>query len=126
MKRSLKILSTIGTELRNIRKINDISLAEVAEQAGVSTMYISEIERDKKSPSDDVIRKLSDIYKVHEVELFEGFRRIPEPITEELLTYSDLFEGLYKISISTKITIKEKENLYREFNKMCDKIIISK
>lgn len=122
MKRNLNLLRTIGNELRNIREVKDISMKEVAEQAGVSQMYISEIERNKKSPSDELVKKLSDIYKIEEFDLFEGFERIPEVINEEILSNNGLFELLYKIANNPNIGSEEKENFYKQMNSVYDKM----
>lgn len=120
--RKIGILKTIGKELRGIRNSKDISLAEVAEKAGVSTMYISEIERDKKVPSDEVIDKLATIYKVDEKELYEGFGKLTEGMLHEVKTNNDLFSVLYKISENQKITIEQKEEFYRIMSEQYDKI----
>ena len=123
MNKGFKILRTIGKELRGIRNSKEISLAEVAEQAGVSTMYISEIERDIKVPSDDLIEKLAVIYKVEEVELFEGFGKLTEGMTNEVVNNKDLFELIFNIVENPNITEKEKSEFYRnihqQYVKMC-------
>jgi transcriptional regulator with XRE-family HTH domain len=116
------LLKTIGNELRNIRQGKDISLKEVAEKAGVSTMYISEIERDKKVPSDEVVYKLADIYKIEEKDLFEGFKRIPEFIVEEITNDKTLFEFLYEFSSNTKLTNEQKQDFYTEIRKLYDRM----
>jgi transcriptional regulator with XRE-family HTH domain len=45
----------LGNELREERRSAGRTLADVAEQAGVSTQYLSEIERGRKEPSSEVI-----------------------------------------------------------------------
>ncbi len=45
----------IGRELRDERAAQRRTLADVAEDAGVSTQYLSEIERGRKEPSSEVI-----------------------------------------------------------------------
>jgi transcriptional regulator with XRE-family HTH domain len=45
----------VGRELREERRGQDRTLADVAQQAGVSTQYLSEIERGRKEPSSEVI-----------------------------------------------------------------------
>jgi transcriptional regulator with XRE-family HTH domain len=122
----MKLIKTIGNELRNIRKVKGINLKEVAEHAGVSTMYISEIERDKKAPSDEVISKLSEIYKVNEVQLYEGFRRIPEEMFEEIVGSSVLFELLYLLSTNPSITEDQKLEFYNEIRQKYDKMFTSR
>jgi transcriptional regulator with XRE-family HTH domain len=45
----------LGSELREERRNAGRTLADVAEEAGVSTQYLSEIERGRKEPSSEVI-----------------------------------------------------------------------
>lgn len=45
----------VGRELREERRTADRTLADVATQAGVSTQYLSEVERGLKEPSSEVL-----------------------------------------------------------------------
>lgn len=45
----------VGRELRTERQRQHRTLAEVAEDAGVSTQYLSEIERGRKEPSSEIL-----------------------------------------------------------------------
>jgi len=45
----------LGHELREERRSAGRTLADVAERAGVSTQYLSEVERGRKEPSSEVI-----------------------------------------------------------------------
>ncbi len=45
----------VGHELREERRTAERTLADVAEQAGVSTQYLSEVERGLKEPSSEVL-----------------------------------------------------------------------
>ena len=45
----------VGEELREIRQSRGETLREVAKRAGVSTPYLSEIERGRKEPSSEVL-----------------------------------------------------------------------
>jgi len=45
----------VGRELREERLGQDRTLADVAGEAGVSTQYLSEVERGRKEPSSEVI-----------------------------------------------------------------------
>ena len=48
-----------GQELRDERQDAGRTLADVAEQAGVSTQYLSEIERGRKEPSSEVLQAVA-------------------------------------------------------------------
>jgi DNA-binding XRE family transcriptional regulator len=45
----------VGHELREERRTTGRTLADVARQAGVSTQYLSEVERGRKEPSSEVL-----------------------------------------------------------------------
>ena len=45
----------VGRELRTERQANERTLADVAERAGVSIQYLSEVERGLKEPSSEVL-----------------------------------------------------------------------
>jgi len=45
----------VGHQLREVRHEQDRTLADVAQEAGVSTQYLSEIERGRKEPSSEIL-----------------------------------------------------------------------
>src|SRR6478609_4033820 len=49
----------VGRELREERRTADRTLADVAQEAGVSTQYLSEIERGLKEPSSEILGAVS-------------------------------------------------------------------
>jgi transcriptional regulator with XRE-family HTH domain len=123
VKRSLKFLKSIGKELREIRNEKKMHIKDIAEKAGVSQMYISEIERDKKIPSDEVIFKLSEIYGVNASDLFEGFQRIPEAMEDEILSSTELFDVLYNVSTNKNIPEEVRKKLYFEIKALHDRML---
>ncbi|MDF2010177.1 helix-turn-helix domain-containing protein [Priestia megaterium] len=108
--------------LKRNRKLKGITLKEVAEKLDLSTMYISEIERGKKVPTDKHIKELSKVYDIPEAKLFEGFGRIPENITKELEDDSNLFNTLYEVSNNDKLTKEQKERLYEQLRDLYNSI----
>lgn len=49
----------VGEQLREERHRQDRTLADVAEEAGVSTQYLSEVERGRKEPSSEILGAVS-------------------------------------------------------------------
>ena len=45
----------VGRELRDVRRDAGRTLADVAGEAGVSTQYLSEVERGRKEPSSEIL-----------------------------------------------------------------------
>jgi transcriptional regulator with XRE-family HTH domain len=58
-----------GRELREERQSTGRTLADVAEEAGVSTQYLSEIERGLKEPSSEILEAVSGALGLRLVEL---------------------------------------------------------
>ena len=50
---------TVGHELREERHRQERTLADVAEESGVSTQYLSEVERGLKEPSSEILGAVS-------------------------------------------------------------------
>ena len=59
----------VGRELRTERQRQERTLADVAEQAGVSTQYLSEIERGRKEPSSEILGAVSGALDLRLVDL---------------------------------------------------------
>src|ERR1700712_1703120 len=49
----------VGGQLREERHRQERTLADVAEEAGVSTQYLSEVERGRKEPSSEILGAVS-------------------------------------------------------------------
>jgi len=59
----------VGRELRTERQRQERTLADVAEQAGVSTQYLSEIERGRKEASSEILGAVSGALDLRLVDL---------------------------------------------------------
>lgn len=54
----------LGNILRLIRIANDHSIKKVAEKTGVSSAYVCEIEKGKKTPSLKILKKYAKVYGI--------------------------------------------------------------
>ncbi len=75
----------IGLLLRRLR--GDLSLRDVTRRTGVSSSYLSQIERGERRPGSNMIRKLAAIYSVDAGELMKRAGRAgrPDPNSTEVL-----------------------------------------
>ena len=55
----MKLRQIVARNLRVLRKQKGLSQEELAFQAGINRNYVGQIEREEKSPTVDVIEKLS-------------------------------------------------------------------
>jgi transcriptional regulator with XRE-family HTH domain len=59
----------VGQELREERHHQERTLADVAEDSGVSIQYLSEIERGRKEPSSEILGAVAGALGLHLVDL---------------------------------------------------------
>jgi transcriptional regulator with XRE-family HTH domain len=64
VEQSTSTRSSLGARIRRLRERRKLSLATVAERAGVSKSLVSQIERDIASPSIDTLRQLASALRV--------------------------------------------------------------
>ncbi len=57
--------AAIGAQLRELRLLKNLTLKEVAEQAGISVGYLSQLERNHSRLPIGVLKKISDVLGVH-------------------------------------------------------------
>src|SRR5215469_416473 len=62
----------IGGQIRELRKVKKVTLAQLAEGAGISVGYLSQIERNQSKLPIGVLKKLSDVLGVHMNWFFNG------------------------------------------------------
>jgi transcriptional regulator with XRE-family HTH domain len=55
----------IGEQLRGLRKIKGLTLQQVADSVGVSTGYLSQIERNRSKLPIGILKKIADLLGVH-------------------------------------------------------------
>jgi len=67
----------IGPLLKRLR--GPLSLRDVTRRAGVSSSYLSEIERGERQPGPNVVRKLAQLYRVDEADLLKRAGHGPRP-----------------------------------------------
>lgn len=65
-----EIRTKFGKRMRKLRRMQDLTQEQLSEKSGVSSDFISQIERGLNSPSLDTIQKLADGLGVPIEELF--------------------------------------------------------
>lgn len=78
----------INRALKTLRQFHDMRQAVLADRLGISNSYLSEIERGKKDPSIELLKKYSDIFEV--------------PLSS-IVVFSETLEGTHEISQVRKI-----------------------
>lgn len=106
-----------GEYLTKLRTEQDHSLSFVGKKVGVSSNYLSEIERGLKTPSDEVLREIAKYFNIPEQEIFEKIGRVPLQAREELEENEMLQRTLSQIR-SSKMSESQKQKLYEEVNRI--------
>jgi transcriptional regulator with XRE-family HTH domain len=73
MSASLKHRRLLGDAIRTVRTAANLSQEKLAEKAGLSTVFISRVERGKESPSVDSLVKIARALSVTVRDLVQAF-----------------------------------------------------
>jgi len=114
MRRNIHLIKTIGNELRGMRQLKKLQVKDVAKDIGVSSTYISEIERNNKVPSNDLIEKMATIYNINERQLFKGFKVLPDSMVYELTSEYGLYDIIFELSENESFTREQKDEFYKK------------
>lgn len=78
-----KPAETLGQEILRLRTLEGLTLRRFAELIGVSAAYVSDIEHDRRRPSEDVLRRMAQVLK-HAGATFEGLDRLNSRLDRDL------------------------------------------
>lgn len=101
-----------GEYIFKLRMKRKLTLTQLGELVGISTNYASELERGKKEPSDEVVRKLARAYNVSEEQLFAIMKRVPLGIKEEIESSHEFRNLMVEIAKNKNLTDDTKEKIY--------------
>ncbi|SFN92515.1 transcriptional regulator, XRE family with cupin sensor [Bradyrhizobium sp. Rc3b] len=71
-KGDLNLEAAVGGQIRELRKIKKLTLAQLAQAADISVGYLSQLERNQSKLPIGVLKKLSDVLGVHMNWFFNG------------------------------------------------------
>jgi transcriptional regulator with XRE-family HTH domain len=66
----MKLRAIVARNLRILRKQKGLSQEELAFQAGINRNYVGQIEREEKSPTVDILEKLTIALEARAVDFF--------------------------------------------------------
>ena len=101
---------TLGTQLKNARNTNQLSLKDVKELCGIADSKLSRVERGgKEKLRPDELKKLADLYDLNIVELYILAGYLAE---EDLTQYQLVFENTSLLTDEEKQSIQTQINLF--------------
>lgn len=101
----------IGEILKKLRKSNGYTQEKMAEEIGVSTRYISEIEKDRSKPTYEILIKICNLYNVTLDQIFSKQLKVKENKT---LEYG--LAGYERLKENDKMTIEYLINFFNKTN----------
>ena len=75
---------TFGIYIRTLRSEKGWSIHDVGERIGVSSNYVSMLERGVRQPTDETIEKFAELFSVAEEQLYHIIGRIPKSVLDEI------------------------------------------
>jgi transcriptional regulator with XRE-family HTH domain len=93
---------TFGDRVRTARARKRLTLREAAEKIGRSASFLSDIEHDRRLPSEDVLQDLAQLLDLDPDDLMASSGRLPTDVAEYLRTTPDaarLFRTLSSRSV---------------------------
>ena len=122
---------TIGPLLRRLR--GDLSLRDVTGRIGVSSSYLSQIERGDRLPGSNVVRKLAALYNVDVKELMKRAGRDPhiDPYSDEAMEVERAYQYVLAdpaFRVGTRpdgpITLKTKRFIVEMYERFANKRLL--
>ena len=92
----------IGTFIKDLRENTKISLRQLAQQAGVSNAYISQIERGLRKPSAEVLASIASALRVSTPAMY---------LRAGLLGDGDTHGAIAAIAADSELTLAQKQSL---------------
>ena len=121
----------IGPLLRRLR--GDLSLRDVTKRVGVSSSYLSQIERGDRLPGSNVVRKLADLYNVDADELMKraGREDYLDPFSDEAMEVERAYQYVLAdpvFRVGTRpdgpITLKTKRFIVEMYERFANKRLL--
>ena len=121
----------IGPLLRRLR--GDLSLRDVTKRIGVSSSYLSQIERSDRKPGTNVIRKLADLYNVDADELLKRAGRDShiDPFSDEAMEVERAYQYVLAdpvFRVGTRpdgpVTLKTKRFIVEMYERFANKRLL--
>jgi transcriptional regulator with XRE-family HTH domain len=110
----------LGEFIREQRRVGQLSLRKLSEQAGVSNPYLSQIERGLRHPSAEILRQIARALEISSEELY-----VRAGILDERDTRPDVVSEIRRDPILTEDQKKTLIHIYGSFRGESDKGVLT-
>jgi HTH-type transcriptional regulator, competence development regulator len=98
----------LGEQLRQVRRVKNVSLREVERATGISNAYLSQLENgDATNPSPHILHKLAEFYEVPYISLMKTAGYLEE--TQATKNRPSPPTSIQAVLMATKLTDEETE-----------------
>ncbi len=99
----MDVLVLVGNRIKQLRKNLQLTQANLADKAGLSTNFIALLEKGKRSASVDTLFRISKVLKVELKELFD----FPEKKSKAQLALDELIKLLKRKSADDVVMVRD-------------------
>ena len=110
----------LGEFIREQRRVGQLSLRKLSEQAGVSNPYLSQIERGLRHPSAEILRQIARALEISSEELY-----VRAGILDERDTRPDVIAEIRRDPILTEDHKKTLIHIYESFRGEVDESVVA-
>lgn len=100
-----------GEKLKILRNSLGYTLSFVSKNLGVTTNYLSLIERGQRKPSEIIMYKISKFYELNPIEVFSLYGTVPTEQIEKIISCDSLIKIISTLSTDDRLTEEEKDKI---------------
>jgi transcriptional regulator with XRE-family HTH domain len=107
-----EVRAVLAKNLKLYRGLRAMSQAALAEKAGISIPFLSDIERGNKWPYMETLINIANVLKIDVYELLKPIETGPNASKDTLIKYIDVFSTLIHQSIAKALVAISESGLY--------------
>ena len=92
----MKFEKTFGDTVRKLREENNLTLREVAEALEIDISMLGKIEKNNRKPTQRIIEKFSDFFKVNDKDLKIAF--LSDTVANYVMEEEDIAKEVFKVA----------------------------
>src|SRR5690349_9018821 len=97
-------METLGAYIRRVRDERDMSLREFARRIGCTPPFVSDVEHDRRNPSEDLLVEMARVLAVSQEELRKRDLRVPVDIIKRVTKSDPKFALAFRTAIDKNIS----------------------
>lgn len=112
-----------GEKLKELRTSLGLTLNFVSKKLNITTNYLSLIERGLRKPSEVIMYKMAEFYKLNPIEIFSLYGTVPTEQIEKIISFPSLVKILSNLSADERFSEEEKITLSQAIQEEVEKLL---